>query len=80
MSTWSLQNAKAKFSELVNRTLRDGVQLVTRHGRPAVFIVPADEYSRLIRPRQSLAEFLAVAPRVDLDIERSRDAGRELEL
>jgi antitoxin Phd len=78
MSSWSLQDAKARFSELVNCTLRDGAQLVTRHGEPAVVVIPADEYSRLIGPRQSLAEFFAGAPRVDLNIERSRDAGREI--
>ncbi len=78
--TWSLQDAKARFSELVNCTLSEGAQLVTRHGRPAVVVLPVSEYERLRAPAQRLSEFLLAAPRVELPIERSRDAGRSIDL
>ncbi len=80
MRTWSLQDAKAQFSELVNRCIENGPQLVTRHGRKAVVIITVEEYEKLSSPRQGLKEFFLSAPRVDLDIARSRDTGRSVEL
>lgn len=80
MHTWSLQNAKARFSELVNTCLRDGPQLVTRHGRDAVVILPAEEYKRVTAPQQGLKDFFLSAPRVELDIRRSGEEGRKVEL
>ncbi len=80
MKTWSLQNAKARFSELVNVCLESGAQLVTRYGRDAVVVIPAEEYRRMIAEKQSLAEFLLAAPRAELQIERRKDTGREVKL
>ena len=80
MRAWSLQDAKARFSELVNVCLESGAQVVTRHGREAVVVMPADEYRRITASKQSLKEFFAAAPRVELQIDRSRDTGREVEL
>jgi antitoxin Phd len=79
-NTWSLQDAKARFSELVNSSLSSGAQVVTRHGQPAVIVLPVKEYERLSARKESLADFLASAPRVDLFIERSQDEGRKVEL
>jgi len=80
MRTWSLQNAKARFSELVNVCLQNGPQLVTRHGNEAVVVLSAEEYRRLTTPAQNLKDFFLSAPRVELNIDRQRDAGREVEL
>ena len=80
MRIWSLQNAKARFSELVTVCLESGAQLVTRHGREAVVVIPADEYRRMTASTQGLRDFFLSAPRVELHIERSRDTGREVEL
>jgi len=80
MRIWSLQDAKARFSELVNVCLESGAQLVTRHGREAVVVMPADEYKRITASKQSLKEFFVAAPRVELQIDRSWDTGREVEL
>ena len=76
--TWVLQDAKARFSEVVNLCLREGPQTVTRHGRNAVVIVSFDEYRRLTTPKTSLGEFLRSAPRAELDISRSRELDREV--
>ena len=45
--TWQLQEAKQRFSEVVRDALEKGPQMVTRHGRDAVVVVAADEFSRL---------------------------------
>ena len=42
---WQLQEAKAKFSELVQKAIEEGPQTVTRHGKEAVVILSAEEYS-----------------------------------
>ena len=78
--TWLLQDAKAKFSELVGLCLREGPQLVTRHGKNTAVVVAYDEYQKLIAPRVSLAGFFRSAPRVELDVARSTDHGREVDL
>ncbi len=45
--TWQLQEAKNRFSELVDLTLSEGPQIVTRHGKPVVQIVPLDVDGRI---------------------------------
>ena len=76
---YSLQDAKARFSELVGLCLREGAQTVTRHGRPTVVVVPYDEYVRLTSPRLPLGAFLRSAPRAELTVERSRELGRPVD-
>ena len=46
-TSWTLQDAKNKFSEVVNRALREGPQIVTRHGRPVVVIVSVEDYKKI---------------------------------
>lgn len=79
---WQIQEAKQRFSELVERAQRDGPQHVTKHGREAVVVVAADEYERLTRPTRSLIEFIRDAPDAlgELDLERVQDTGRDVEL
>lgn len=47
MSDWQVQDAKARFSELLNLTLRNGPQVVTRRGIAAAVLVPIEEWRRL---------------------------------
>lgn len=80
MNTWQLQTAKARFSELVNRCITEGPQTVTRHGQPAVVVVPAEEYDQMCSRSGSFRDFLLTAPRVVLDVSRARDMNREVSL
>lgn len=82
---WQLQTAKARFSELFRRACAEGPQWVTRQGKEAVVVVRADEFDRLTaRSKQpgSLVEFFAKSPlaKVSLDLERTPDYGRPVEL
>jgi prevent-host-death family protein len=79
-NSWPLQDAKARFSELVNRALSAGTQIVTRHGKPVVAVVSIAEYARLTTRAMSLGAFLASAPRAVLDVDRSRDGDRSIEV
>jgi prevent-host-death family protein len=54
--------AKAKFSELINKAQAEGPQKITRHGRPTAVIVAAEEWERKAGRKGNLAEFLAASP------------------
>jgi prevent-host-death family protein len=64
---WPLQDAKARFSELVRRARSDGPQHVTVHGREEVVIVSADEYRRLKGERTGAALIAALQACPDPD-------------
>ena len=64
MHTWQLQMAKSRFSEVVERTIKEGPQLVTRRGQEAVVMVSAAEYRRLSGQTPHLMDCLLNAPRV----------------
>jgi antitoxin Phd len=71
---WQLQEAKSKFSELVDKTLSNGVQFVTRRGKKAVVVMPIAEYERLTQRGGGISEFLMTSPLVgsDLYLERNQ--------
>jgi prevent-host-death family protein len=73
---WRLQNAKARFSELVRRVRSDGPQHVTVHGRDEVVVISAEEFRRLKggETGQALVEALQSSPHRDVDIEPGRAA------
>lgn len=80
---WQLQEAKNRFSEVVDEALAHGPQTVTRHGREVVVIMSIEEYQRLKHRPKSLLEVLRQIPeeyRVELDISRTPDYGRDIEL
>jgi antitoxin Phd len=70
MRTWPVQDAKARFSEMLETCLREGPQLVTRRGADAAVLVSATEWQRLKRvARPTLKELLlAEEPRGELNI------------
>ena len=79
---WQLQEAKSKFSEMVDRTLENGVRIITRRGRNTVVILPFDEYVRLTKRTESLAQFLLASPLAgsELIIERNKSTPIDLEI
>ena len=62
MKAWQLQEAKAKFSEVVEAALREGPQAVTRRGEDAVVILSHEAYLALTQANTSLDDALAGAP------------------
>jgi prevent-host-death family protein len=80
--TWAVAEAKARFSELIDRALVDGPQTITRNGQKAVVVVSADEWQRKTKRKGNLAEFFAASPLRGsaLKIKRSKDEPREIEL
>src|SRR5579883_2137590 len=56
---WQVQEAKQRFSQLVQRAIDEGPQVVTRHGRDVVVVVAADEFRRLTSNKTSTYELSA---------------------
>ncbi|HMD04297.1 MAG TPA: type II toxin-antitoxin system Phd/YefM family antitoxin [Candidatus Binatus sp.] len=69
---WQIQQAKARFSEMVERARTEGPQTVTRHGKIVAVLVPAEEYPRLRRGGNGLKDLLAAAPLEGVETSRSR--------
>jgi prevent-host-death family protein len=72
---WLLQDAKARFSELVRRVRSEGPQHVTVHGRDEVVVISAEEFRRLKGERSgdALIAAMRASPYRDIDIEPKRD-------
>ncbi|MBI3183066.1 MAG: type II toxin-antitoxin system Phd/YefM family antitoxin [Myxococcales bacterium] len=78
---WQLQEAKQKFSEVVERALNDGPQIVTRRGEEVAVIMSMREYRRLRKRKRSFKEFLLRGPDLSaLELERRKDLPRDVEL
>lgn len=59
---WTVAEAKAKFSEVIERAESEGPQTITRNGKKAAVLVAADEWQRKTKRRGNLAEFFASSP------------------
>jgi antitoxin Phd len=80
--TWALQDAKNRFSELVEQAIHDGPQIVTRRGKETVVVLSVEAFQKLTASQSTLVEFLRNSPLagVELDLERQADYGREVSL
>jgi prevent-host-death family protein len=80
--TWSVAEAKAKFSEVIDKAMSEGPQTVTRKGRTAVVIVDAKEWQRKTKRVGTLADFFADSPLrgSGLKLQRRRDRPRKINL
>jgi antitoxin Phd len=82
---WQLQAAKARFSEVFRLARTEGPQLITRQGKDGVVMMPVEQFDRLVnrsRKPKSLVQFFRESPLVglELDFERDKDTGRDIEL
>jgi prevent-host-death family protein len=79
---WTVAEAKAKFSEVIELAMSEGPQTITRKGRTAAVVVGAEEWQRKTNRVGNLAEFFAASPlrRSGLKIRRLKDKPRKLNL
>ena len=79
---WTVAEAKAKFSEVIERAQANGPQTITRHGRSTAVVVSAEEWERKSRRKGNLAEFFTNSPlrNSGLDAERLPDGLRTVDL
>lgn len=80
-TTWKLQDAKTKFSQLVEDAVKNGPQFVTRRGKEAVVVISTDEFEKLTSEKPSFKEFLLSCPKIndDFEFERQKDDSRHIE-
>lgn len=81
-NTWQIQEAKAKFSKVVEEATTKGYQVITKNGVPVVVMLSKEEFDKISKPKTSLLDFFRAAPcqDIDLDLQRSKDLPREFDL
>ena len=77
---WQLQEAKSRFSELFTEVCSVGPQRVSRRGKETIVLISEEEYRAMKGEGSNFVDFLLSAPKVALEIERSNDYGRKIEL
>ena len=73
MNAWQLQEAKNRLSELIERALSEGPQVITRHGVEVAVVVPFSRYKKLTEPKLRLGDFLLSSPLRKSDVIVERD-------
>jgi antitoxin Phd len=73
---WPVQDAKARFSEMLETCLRDGPQVVTKRGAEAAVLVPASEWRRLERAAKPTLKALLLADEARGDLNIPARGGR----
>jgi antitoxin Phd len=79
---WQLQEAKNKFSKLVEKALSEGPQFVTKHGKEAVVILSVEDYQKIVKPKSNLFHFIRSSSlsNISIDTERDKSVSRDIEL
>jgi prevent-host-death family protein len=82
---WQMQEAKARFGELVRKAAAEGPQIVTYRGSDTAVVLSIEEFRRLEAARPSFVEHLLGGPRLDDETvefinDRSPDPGRDIDL
>lgn len=79
---WKLEDAKARFSEMVRHAREQGPQRVTVRGHDAVVVMSVEEFERLVpeKPRSPFVQFMESLHLGGLDLDREVDRGRDVEL
>lgn len=76
------QEAKSKFSQLVEEAMHKQPQVVTKHGSNAVVVLSFEEYVKITRPKVDLVGFLRESPLAEevIDMSRDKDIPRDIHL
>lgn len=79
---WKLEDAKARFSEVVRHAREEGPQRVSVRGHDAVVVMSVEEFERLVpdKPRLPFLQFMEGLHLEGLSLEREVDRGRDVEL
>ncbi len=84
-NSWQIQTAKARFSEMFRLARTVGPQRITRQGKEGVVMISEEQYDQLVgksHQPKNLVQFFRESPLVgvELDLERNKDTGRDIEL
>ncbi len=74
---WQLQEAKNRFSKVIEEALKDGPQVITRRGVETAVVLSFTDYRKMLLGRDSLSEFFRESPLAGRDLDTTRDSGPE---
>lgn len=70
---WQLQDAKNKFSEVVEEALKNGPQVITKRGVETAIVLSYADYRKMLLHQQKLSDFFRESPLVGADLDLTRD-------
>ncbi len=70
---WQLQEAKNKFSEVVDEAIRHGPQIITKRGVESVIVLSYAEYRKVMLNQKKLSDFFRESPLAEVDLVIRRD-------
>lgn len=70
---WQVQEAKNRFSQMLDDALADGPQIITRRGVEVAIVLSYTDYKRLTAPAQKLSAFFSQSPLAQMELDLSRD-------
>ncbi len=73
IQSWQLQDAKNKFSKVIDDAVQVGPQLITRRGAEVAIVLSYAEYQRMVAAKSPLSAFFQNSPLADGEIDLSRD-------
>ncbi len=81
-NVWQLQEAKNRFSNLVDKAHHEGPQFVTKHGRKSVVVIAIEDYQKLSEPASDLLSFFKQSPLsgLNLNLDRDKSPSRDIML
>jgi prevent-host-death family protein len=71
--SWQLQDAKNRFSQVINEALKDGPQVITRRGVETAVVLSFADYRKMLLGHKRLSEFFRESPLAGLDLDLTRD-------
>ena len=73
LNTWQLQEAKNKLSELVEKAVNDGPQVITKRGIETAIVLSYQDYRKMVAGQKKLSQFFRESPLVGVDLDLTRD-------
>lgn len=71
---WQMQEAKSKFGEVIEEALKQGPQVITKHGRETAIVLSWEDYRRMTISQKKLSDFFGESPLVGVELDLARDA------
>ena len=80
-NVWQLQEAKAKFSKVVDKAIKNGPQIITKHGVETALLISINDYKQITKKESKISRFFKSSPlyNLELDVQRSEDYPRDIE-
>lgn len=72
-AVWQIQDAKNKLSEVITLALKQGPQLITKHGEKTAVVISYIEYEKMRKSQGKLSDFFSTSPLAGIQLDFTRD-------